>query len=177
MSDTCNDPIFEAPLVIKVQDFRPHYCNPPGALNSDLYSVNDEGNLVGVTGWQDRSRVTRIPRVLLFEAEVPITAVGFSECANQIEEYKWRGPCGGCFFLTADLTGKETSVSVENWGHQRKQKRCRTYHFALWLNHKRHAQELDPQIYNEVEPPPGDGEHDGKRTSRLLRRFAGWLKR
>ncbi len=118
MSDTCNGPIFEEILVIKVQDCRPHYYKPAGALNSDQYSVKEQGSryLVGVTRWRDQSEVPRIPRVLRFEAEVPITAVGFSECANQIEEYKWRGPCGGCFFLTADLTGKETSVSVENWG-------------------------------------------------------------
>jgi len=180
MPDTSGNPVFEESLVIKVQNCRPHFFKPPGALNGDQYSVKDEGNhyLVAVTRWQDRKKTPRIPRVLQFDADVPITGIGFSECGDQIEEYKWKGPCGGCFFLRADLAETKNSAYVENWGHRRQHHQ--TYHFALWLENKRHGDDLDPQIYNEGEPPPTDGEDgQGKRKGilRLLKQLVTWWKR
>ncbi len=168
-------PNYEATLVIEIRDVLNAKFFVKDGLNADLYSIyqdKDDKTIVEVK-WEEGA--PRKPRCLHFEAYDKITAIGFSECSESIEQYTLRGPCGGNFFLVEDLSGNE--AFVETWGHSRKGDDP-YYHFAVWVGQKRI--EIDPRIYNIGVRHPFDGERKTGGFLRFLRRLwrllTGWLR-
>ena len=126
-----------------------------GALSADftVFPNPDDGKPVVYVKWHPN-----LPRPVVFEfqANSPITSVGFAGCYCEsdrqkgIELYSRKGPCGGSFFLCTDLTTEGAmTVEVENWGHNRKDGYILNLAFGKII--------FDPKILNEGElPPPGE---------------------
>lgn len=133
--------------------FKP-WEKPAGALADDFTvfpSPRDSTKPVVYVRWHPK---LPHPVVFEFQANEPITGVGFANCyctdengRKEVELYTRIGPCGGSFFLRTDLTqGGSKTVEVENWGHNRKN--------GYVLNLDFSGTVFDPQIYNEGELPP-----------------------
>jgi hypothetical protein len=100
------------------------------------------------------------PVYLQFNANVPLTAIGFAEMAGggPVSRHNTPGPCGGCFSLVTGFDGTFATPLIRNQGDPQPQ--GRHYRFTLWTNRDGDndvvlTAGIDPQIYNQ-----GDGQDE-----------------
>jgi hypothetical protein len=129
-----------------------------------------DGTIIGQPPPRDRSdysvrghliEIHRSPVHLQFNANVPLTAVGFAEAGQRVGKYTESGACGGCFSLVTAFklgTGMLATPLILNQGEPVGAR----YHFKLWAFGENGidvelTSGIDPQIYNQGDGP-GDGD-------------------
>ncbi len=116
----------------------------------------------------------KFPVFLVFEADRPITAIGFATSQNDLKTYSQKGPCGGdgCFSLEDAIDSKSTKTPwIRNAG--RDANSATQFYFMLDFADGKKLFGIDPQIYNQGVGDPTSWWH---RLVRLFRRLWAWLR-
>ncbi len=99
------------------------------------------------------------PVHLQFNANVPLTAIGFAEVGGgPVSKHTAPGPCGGCFSLVYGFNlGEPNTPLILNKGDRDKPQGGR-YHCTLWTSGDDGSDVvltagIDPQIYNQGDGP------------------------